>query len=343
MTKNFVLLSRERQARQMYSEFHGIAKPRTLAANFMTTPIKEVIPREVPENVKPIIDWFANTLDELVNFGSNIMVWDNHPKTEGEENVPPTMLLRHFLDLIDSISLLVRQGTGDTSKILARAALEVTLNLEYLFENNTKERAMAFIVEDTIRQIKTVDKINPNTTQGKELHKTFQEEDLLSNLNINDTSELDDFIQSKKGMLQLPQFRKAYKEFERLKKQGEGNAKWYRYFDGPRNIESLAKYLKQKTLYEIIYRKWSGSVHGTDIYLGKLRSTELENKVDIVQIRYIKDVQEVVSYSLIMCLKTFRIFIANRIPEKQNEYAKWYLSIRDTFMKIVTKNYIKVE
>jgi hypothetical protein len=33
MTKNFELLWRKRQARQMYSEFHAIAKPRTLPAS----------------------------------------------------------------------------------------------------------------------------------------------------------------------------------------------------------------------------------------------------------------------------------------------------------------------
>jgi len=135
----------------------------------MTTPVREIIPREIEENIKPTLGWFSEILDEVVNFGSNIMAWDMHPKTDGEENLPPTMLFRHFLDIIDSISLLVRQGTGDTPKILARAALEVTFYLEYLFEKNTFDRSMAFLTEDTIRLIKTVKRIHPGYPEGAAL------------------------------------------------------------------------------------------------------------------------------------------------------------------------------
>lgn len=308
----------------------------------MTVPIKEVIPREIEENIIPIINWFADLLDETVNFGSHILTWDIHPKTSGEENVPPTMLFRHYLDILDSISILVRQGTGDTPKILLRAAFEVMLYIEYLFEKDTYDRSMAFIIADTLNQMRVAKKLDPKTEGGKDLYKTFKEENLLTNLNITDTSELDDFLASKERLLNMPQFTKAYKEFQRIKKQREGTPKWYRYFNGPKNIEGLAKYLNQKTMYEILYRKWSGAVHGSDIYLGKISSTEEEGRVDIVQIRFIKDLQEVASYSLTLSLKVFRLFILNRIPNKQNELTKWYLTMKDPLMKITSKQYIKV-
>jgi len=311
----------------------------------MTTPNTHVIPREIPEKIQPIITWLADSLDEVVNFGSNIIEWDNKPVSDGEENIAPMMLLRHLLDVVDSISILTRNATGDPAKILARAVLEITLYLEYLFEKDTHNRAMAFLVEDTIRLIKSMKKIHPNKKESKEMYEVFKSENLLSNLNvtIKDTEELDNFLKSKESLLQLPQFKNAYKEYEKLKKNGEANPKWYRYFNGPKNIEALAKHLKQRSLYEIIYRKWSGSVHGTDIYLGKIQSTEDPGKVDIVQIRFVKDVQEVVSYSLIMACKVFRLYIQKRIPGKNMEYANWYLQIRDSFIKITSKKYIKVE
>lgn len=311
----------------------------------MTTPNLHVIPRDIPENIRPIINWFADTLDEVVNFGSNIIEWDNKPTSEGEENIAPVMLLRHFLDVVDSISILSRNATGDPAKILARAALETTLYLEYLFEKDTRNRAMAFLVEDILRLIKSIKKIHPAKKESKETYETFRSEDLLSNLNLtkNDALELDNFIESKESMLQLPHFKKAFQEYEKLKKNGEANPKWYRYFDGPRNIEALAIHLKQRSLYEIIYRKWSGSVHGTDIYLGKITSTEDPGRVDIVQIRFVKDVQEVVGYTLIMACKVYRLYTQARIPEKAMDYANWYLQIRETFKKIISKQYIRVE
>jgi hypothetical protein len=304
-----------------------------LGANFMFPPVKEIIPREVPHEIKDILDFFSTALEETVNFGSNIMVWDANPKTKGEENLPPTMLLRHFLDLLDSISILVREGSGDTAKILARAALEVTLYIEYLFEKDTLNRSMAFLVEDTMRQIKLAKKFNSDTVEGKNLFKTFNAENFLKDVKLDNTL-LENFIKDKQEMLQLPQFKIANKEFTRLNRSGEGNAKWYRYFDGPKTIESLASYLKQKSLYEIVYRKWSGSVHGTDIYVGKMSTTPEEERIDIFQIRFFKDVKEVVSYALIMGFKVFSDYIFHRVPEKKLEYSRWYPYMRDKHQKV---------
>jgi hypothetical protein len=309
----------------------------------MTIPIKEIIPREVPENVRPIINWFAESIDEMVNFGSNILIWDDQPKTDGEENVPPTMLLRHFLDVIDSISILVREATGDPPKILARAAMEGMLYLEYLFEKDTYNRSMAFLVADFLKLIKTVKSLHPTTNEGKSSYKVFKEENLLSRLDIIESSELDKFIASKERLLKMPQFVGAYNEYERLKLKGEKNIKWHRFYEGPGTIEGLAKYLKEWSLYQIMYRKWSGSVHGSDIYLGKLTSTEDEGRVDIVQLRFIKDVQEVVGYVLIMSFKVFRIFVENRIPHRKYEYIKWYSEQRQVLEKLNSRQYIKVE
>ena len=305
-----------------------------------TTPIQEVIPREVPKNLIPLLDWFADTLEEMVNFGSHILAWNMHPKANGEENVPPTMLFRHFLDLVDTISILVRKGTGDTPKIIIRAAFEVALYLEYLFEKDTYDRSMAFIVADTLNQIKIAKKLNSETETGKSLYKTFREEELLSKVDNLDTTELDDFVQGKERLLQMPQFEKAFKEFQRLRELRENKPNWYRYFDGPKNIEGLARHLKQTTMYELLYRKWSGAVHGSDIYLGRIERVSTE-QVNIVQLRFIKDLQEVVNYSLTLCVKTFRLFVQSRLPEKGDDLKKWYLTIRETILRITSTVYIR--
>jgi hypothetical protein len=153
----------------------------------MTRPIKEVIPREIQENILPIVNRFAELIEEMVNFGSQILIWDIHPETSGEENIPPTMLFRHYLDIIDSVSILVRQGTGDTPKILLRAALEVKLYLKYIFESDTIDRCMAFIVADALNQIKVIKKLHPDTEEGKALRKTFDQEEILRDLKIRKT------------------------------------------------------------------------------------------------------------------------------------------------------------
>lgn len=308
----------------------------------MTQPVKEVIPRDIPENIVPTLNFFSDTIDEFVNFGSHILIWDTTPKTNGEENVAPTMLFRHFLDLIDTVSILARHSCGDTSKLIIRGALETAFGLEYLLEKNSSDRAMAFLVIDIISQIKTLKKLNPKTSEGSELFSIFEKEKFFTKNELLAKYDLDEHIKSKENLLKLPQFKKANEEYEKLKRKGEKNPKWYRLFDGPKNFETLSAYLKQKTLYELLYRKWSGAVHGSDIYLGKLSHNDVGG-VDIAQLRYIKDVQEVVKYSLTLSLKVFRLFIDNRIPEKRSDLTQWYRSIKDKYYMINEKNLIRVE
>lgn len=308
----------------------------------MTTPIKEILPREISENIIPTLKVFTDHLDEFVNFGTHILAWDVNPKTNGEENVAPTMLFRHFLDLIDSVSILVRNGCGDTPKLLMRGALKVTLGIEYLFEMDTNDRAMAFLVVEILNEIKVLKKLNPKTSEGTQLQNILKKEGLLPGFNPSNKYNLEDEVLRKEKIFLLPQFQKAFKEYERLRGNKENNPKWYRFYEGPKNVEALSLHLNQKTLYELLYRKWSGAVHGSDIYLGKLLHND-DGGVDIIQLRFMKDVQEIVRYAMTLSLKLFKAFIDNRIPERQQDWSNWYMTIREKYLIINQTNMIIVE
>jgi hypothetical protein len=307
----------------------------------MTKPIQEIIPREIPSDLIPTINLFADTLEEIVNFGSHIMVWDTNPKSNGDENVAPVMLFRHFLDLIDSISILARHACGDTSKLLARGALETTLGIQYLFEKDTHNRAMAFLVADILNQIKTLKKLDIQRTEGLNLRKTMTNEFPSMDFKTMEEYDFNKMIATKEAIFNLPQFQAAYQEYLLLKQNKESNPKWYRFFNGPKNIELLARHLNQQTLYELLYRKWSGATHGSDIFLGKM-TPRSDGGVDIVQLRYIRDVQEVVKFSMNLSITIFLTYVKNRIPDKTNEVSQWYTSIREKFFFLTENNLIKV-
>jgi hypothetical protein len=308
----------------------------------MTEPIREIIPRNLDDEAKKMLDYFSETLEEFVNFGSHIMSWDSEPKTTGEENIPPSMLFRHFLDLIDSISILVRNGCGDTSKLLLRGALEVMLQLEYLFEKDTHDRAMAFLVVEILNEIKTLKKYDPGALEGAEMHKLFTDEKLMPAPRLHLKEDLKDAVNKKMKLFDLPQFQKAYAESQRLTTEKVKKPKWYRYYDGPQDIRSLAIHLKMGTFYESLYRKWSGSTHGSDVYLGKVTRNDVGG-VDIVQLRFIRDVQEVVRFSLSFTIKVFITFMRNRIPDKKTELGEWYKTIQAAYLDINSRNFYSVD
>ncbi len=308
----------------------------------MTPPVNEIIPRTYPDNIKPIMDFFTETIIELVNFGSHIMKWDLVPPTKDEDAAAPIMMLRHYLDVIDSISILIQQGSGDTAKILLRAGFETLLGMEYLLEKDSVNRSIAFLVSDILMQIKTLKKLNPVTKEGGELEQLLQSENNIKGFDLNNKYNLDQALANKESLLNKPPYQAAHQEYLKLKAKKISNPAWYHYFGGPANIYGLAIYLNQISLYEILYRQWSGTVHGSQIYLGKLTSGPQKGMVEIVQLRYFKDVQEVATYVQIFSLKLFRLYISKRLPSKEKELNKWYMKNRERFQTMTAKSYIKV-
>ena len=273
------------------------------------------------------------------------MIDNIHPQTEGEENIPPTMLFRHFLDVIDSVSILVQKGSGDTPKILLRGAFEVMIYLEYIFEQRTIDRRMAFLIMDILKQIKSAKKLLKDTNEGKDLYATFKREKILNDLILSDpqTLELINFIESKERLLNMPQFKVwLYDEYQKLASNKIKNIKWYSFYDGKTNLADLSKHFNHYTMYELLYRKWSDAVHGSDIYMGKVFKTDIENKVDIVQLRFAKHVQDAVTNAMVISIKVFQLFVLNRIPVKTNDFILWNAKIRPILFDLNSKPYITV-
>ncbi|WP_332737585.1 DUF5677 domain-containing protein [Flavihumibacter sp.] len=300
----------------------------------MTTPIKEIINRQVPTELLEVIKEFTDIIEESVNYGSQLLYSDSKSKSGGEENLPAVMLFRHFLDILDSISILTNKGTGDTAKILIRALFETTLFLDYLFEKDTEERSLNYIVSDIRRQIRSAKKFSPHFNDSKKLLEIFEKEGFSPQPDILQLQQVTEFIKSKEKLLASESLVGYNLHFEKAIKKGYKNPPWYSVKDGPRNIEALAGYLNQKSTYELLYRKWSGTVHGTDVYLGKVFASNKEHSVSIVQLRYLKDLQEVVLFSTLFTYKIFRLYVSKRLPEKSDEFTKWYIQSREAFLKI---------
>jgi hypothetical protein len=79
------------------------------------------------------------------------------------------------------------------------------------------------------------------------------------------------------------------------------------------------------------------------VYSGKIRESGEEKGVHIVQIRLIKDLQEVVTNSLLLTCSMFRKYVAQRLPSKNQDYALWYSQFKNDLEKLVVKTYLIIE
>lgn len=297
--------------------------------------VKDILPREQLDVIEILID-FSNLIDEIVNFGTHIMKWEMDKRLVGDENIVPILFLRNILETADSISILIKNSSIDASKSSLRILLENVFGLEYLLEKNTKDRALAFIVWLTHKDLKFYEKLNGDTQIGKQFKTEFKKDSLIKNSEIINKI---DYLSAKKNseeLLKLPIYAEIEKEYN-LTESKFKNPDWYSLFNGPRNIQQLAKYLNHNALYEVMYRSYSGNIHATDIYKGKLLPVG-KNAVDIVQIRNPKDAQSVFISTINYLLLAYKEYFS-RIPEKKLEFQQWYLVFKLNFEKLREEQY----
>lgn len=310
----------------------------------MTKPVNEILSRELDPGVEQLLLKFSTLIDEFVDFGTNVFKWVIEESRGTDEQMPLLMFFRDMLEKADSISVLVRHSSIDPSKVLLRSIFETNLYISFLLEKNCEDRAMSFLVWDAIRQKQINQNFDTKNPDFNKIRKMLEQDILISDPNfLNDLPSVKHKIESINSLLNREEYKRVLKEYERTKRKDNNKPAWYHLFNGPKNIQELANHLKLPFLYEILYRKWSGNVHSTDIISGKIiekkDSVELEGKVntEIVQIRLPKDAQEVTSYTLLLLLRTFTVFKDSKISDKTGEIQKWYLSVKKQLSEITQK------
>lgn len=314
----------------------------------MTKPIDEILPRKINPEIAQILSNFSDLIDEVVNYGTHILKWLVEESKGGDEQMPIFMFFRDMLEKADAISILINNSSVDPAKGILRSLFETHLYISYLIEDHFHDRSMAFIVWENKKKIQLNRTFDPNDQEYKNFKKKIENDSSIypsytSNL-LNKIPSVKPILDNLNSLLERPEYIKVVKEFEKTKNKNKVHPAWYSLFNGPRNIQQLASHLKMASLYEVVYRSWSGSVHGTDIINGKIvkskNSIDDGDKVaaDLIQIRLPKDAQSVIGYTLILIIKTYTVLMDKKIPIKKMEYMKWYITIRDQILIVTDKD-----
>jgi len=299
-----------------------------------TEPAYEFVPRhlkkEEPE-VFELLAKFSEVLEEAVNFGSQVFKWCNESlEGNADKEVPLILLFRHVLELLDAVSILIKESSAEPCKLQLRSLFEALLSINYLLEEDRKERAYAFLVCHAFREIKTYKKFDPNTQQGKQFRGVLKGS-ILDDLDFGGRYDLEKMANRKKELFKKEGYKEAYKELDTLRENGRKNPNWYEFYDGPRDLEQLAIHLNKREYYEIFYRYWSNYVHATDIISGNLGKSD--EGTYLMSIRQPFEAQSIVSLSLTMVLEVYRIMINHYVPLNMVYYQNWYLENMQTRYK----------
>lgn len=311
----------------------------------MHNSIQQILSREVKnESLNNLLQEFSKILEEFVDFGTHILNWDIDNARGDDDQVVILLLFRNYLELIDSISILIKKSSIDPCKIILRTALETSLGLEYILREDTQNRAFGFLVCILHKEINTLKKHNSRTEVGKQFKSIFDKDINIKGNNIPTPENLEGKIKSLESLLFEPNYLTVESEYQRLNRiKSEKNPNWYRLFGGPKNIQELCNYLGIPTFYEIFYRNLSNSIHGNDIVQGKISESPNGN-FDIFQIRLPNDAQMIVSTTLTISARIFEYVVEKRIPEQKADFREWMRVIYPRFKSITgPEQFLKIE
>lgn len=306
-----------------------------------TKPYDKIIPDPISnKDVKTVLNGFSNLIIEVRNYGTCVMKESSEASEGSIDARPLIMLFRNIIEIIDSISLLVKESSIEPCKIILRTLLENILSIKYIVSKDTKQRASCFMVWDFHQTIKKLKRLDFSSSQGKQFLRKFKKDKLLNKAKIKKYDNILEMIKAYEERLQRPHFQEIENEYQRIKKITK-NPKWYSLFGGPNNLEELAARLNLPGVYEQFYREWSDSTHGTDIFKGKESPSTKTGEILISQIRLPKYAQQITQITISLSLEIFQDIIDHFKPEMKQDYSAWYIKeIRHYYNQLSQRQFI---
>jgi len=152
-----------------------------------TESIPELLNRDLDKGLAKTLGQFAGLIEETVNFGTHVVGWvGKATQKRGDEALVITLFFRQALEILDSVSILVKSSSVDPSgAILLRALLETYFSAEYIISGTTHQermrRARCFCVWNIHNEMKWEKKFDPTTQQGKQLISAPKSESQIPN------------------------------------------------------------------------------------------------------------------------------------------------------------------
>jgi hypothetical protein len=291
-----------------------------------------VLDRAKDENIQNILKRYSYYVEQVVNFGTHLLLWEGDDSQS--ELTILKLMLRYFLDMLDALSILIRAGSGEASKSLLRSAFELNMSMHFIYSKHTRERADAFLIVDKFDRLKELEKLNSESLPYKQTKAEFIKEGIIKDFDGKIDSQLiKRQIQTIEEELKNSDYRGIVNEYERVKllKKKQKKIYWYELFEGVDSIESMAKSLNKHTFYEVLYRKWSKTVHGNEIIKNKIH-TDSNGISDLVPIRLPVGLALIAKFACGFAINTFGNYVINSYPTRFEEYEKWEKEFTDNYV-----------
>lgn len=277
--------------------------------------------REKPEKLNSYFTPYYELLVSTVNIGLSILSFDVNIKHKNWRHLaPPALLLRNFTELVDAISILIRNSNTQGATHILRNLVEASFVLRYLLHDNTEQKCEVFAVADIYNQIKHLNKL-------LELNITHTNAD-------DKTYDIKELIKAQEKLISSKEDQDIIQELERVKKGNVIN--WYRTYEGPSNIRAVAKAINQEEEYNRTYAYLSIATHSNDVIAGNVIS--VNGQTLIKQIRQHSETPTTTFSAVSVAMTLFSVYVEKRVPQIKDDYNKWHYDTKkklDEIQKVI--------
>lgn len=212
--------------------------------------------------------------------------------------------------------------------------------MHFIYNKHRRERADAFWIVDKFDQLKELEKLNSKSQPYKQTKANFIKEGIVKDFDGKiDGQLIKQQIRAIEEELKNPDYKVVVDEYNRVKLLKKKKVYWYQLFEGVDSIESMAISLNKYTYYEVLYRKWSKTVHGNDIIKNKIH-TDTEGISCLVPIRYPVGLALIAKFACNFAINTFGNYVINSYPTRFEEYKKWEKEFTDNYEMDLSHEYI---
>lgn len=276
-------------------------------------------------NRQQFLNECSSKLNLLAKIGVRILEKEMDSAT-GEHVIPGLLFIRNQVEVVEAISVLIKDSLIDPCYPLLRVSLETLMQLDYLLGG--EKRGAAFLVWDRQRDISTYKRMDGTSEEYKQLKAKFAKDRFLKDVPVPIVSGTKEAVDRSEKFLKKEEYKSINEEFLKIRNEKARPKYWYALYSGPPNVIELAKHCKLDAVYDIIYRECSNYVHGTNIMDGKISRDEA-GYLQIHQIRKSEKAKQVTLLSINFVGESFETYIDKRLPSLKGELKSWYLELEE--------------
>jgi hypothetical protein len=282
----------------------------------------------------------VSVLTDMVNYGTWLIprAYDSSQK-KLEDVIVIGVLLKQVVSMIDSVEVLVSNGTIYPAFLQARAALEASLYIDWILKEGSDKKARYYYVSNLRYERLWALRIIEGTLEQQEFTNDVQ--DLAPYVNFKSS----DIQQKAKArlpeidrILNQDNFRPINDDFEMFKKRRNREPYWYQPLFERISLRRIAKEVGRGSEYVYLYEIGSKHTHAAS-YRNHIQFSK--GGVFVFEpIRNLSEIDTLLKFVMGTVLKTYESIIRKyRQGELQNFVRKYKNDWRQSFLNISSVEY----